>query len=166
MHILNFKAPIKKKVPENRCILWVIDWVDLCIHVPAKYKYQHNLGLTTGGCTSPIGLTWKSYLHQQLFVLNPIWNEYNVNMVFSLIVYKASPKGTLAVFLFSVGTLLLVFGSLLFTGYFDVKVCIVLQVVTNQFHGMHSFENLVLDQHNLISLSTLITFVLDNGWIL
>lgn len=95
MHILNFKAPIKKKVSENRCILWVIDWVDLCIHVPAKYKYQHNLGLTTGGCTSPIGLTWKSYLHQQLFVLNPIWNEYNVNMVFSLIVYKASPKGTL-----------------------------------------------------------------------
>lgn len=95
MHILNFKAPIKKKVSENRCILWMIDWVDLCIHVPAKYKYQHNLGLTTGGCTSPIGLTWKSYLHQQLFVLNPIWNEYNVNMVFSLIVYKASPKGTL-----------------------------------------------------------------------
>lgn len=95
MHILNFKASIKKKVSENRCILWVIDWVDLCIHVPAKYKYQHNLGLTTGGCTSPIGLTWKSYLHQQLFVLNPIWNEYNVNMVFSLIVYKASPKGTL-----------------------------------------------------------------------
>lgn len=95
MHILNFKAPIKKKVSENRCILWVIDWVDLCIHVPAKYKYQHNSGLTTGGCTSPIGLTWKSYLHQQLFVLNPIWNEYNVNMVFSLIVYKASPKGTL-----------------------------------------------------------------------
>lgn len=95
MHILNFKAPIKKKVSENRCILWVIDWVDLCIHVPAKYKYQHNLGLATGGCSSPIGLTWKSYLHQQLFVLNPIWNEYNVNMVFSLIVYKASPKGTL-----------------------------------------------------------------------
>lgn len=95
MHILNFKAPIKKKVSENRCILWMIDWVDLCIHVPAKYKYQHNLGLTTGGCTSPIGLTWKSYLLQQLFVLNPIWNEYNVNMVFSLIVYKASPKGTL-----------------------------------------------------------------------
>lgn len=47
-----------------------------------------------------------------------------------------------------------------------MKVCIVLQVVTNQFHGMHSFENLVLDQRNLISLSTLITFVLDNGWIL
>ena len=43
-----------------------------------------------------------------------------------------------------------------------MKVCIVLQVVTNQFHGMHSFENLVLDQHNLISLSILITFVLDN----
>lgn len=49
MHILNFKAPIKKKVSENRYILWVIDWVDICIHVPAKYKYQHNLGLTKWG---------------------------------------------------------------------------------------------------------------------
>ena len=147
----------------------MIDWVDLCIHVPAKYKYQHNLGLATGGCTSPIGLTWKSDLHQQLFVLNPIWNEYNVNMVFSLIVYKASPKGTLEGL--TAGSFLILRGNSFtcfwITTLYGIFRCEgVYCFTTNQFHGMHSFENLVLDQHNLISLSTLITFVLDNGWIL
>ena len=35
--------------------------------------------------------------------------------------------------LFFVGTILLVIGSLLFTGYFDIKVCVVIIVNIAQF---------------------------------